>query len=151
MAFHGIGREIGIINRIALGPVADREDAVLVTGGDAEPVDPVIGCDGAVSFEALGVGRAAGIQDLHDAFLAAGAGHAVVEPLVEIRLMVLADLQLDVLRVLKRAYNDIAAVEGVGNLDHSEIPLFYFRPGICPPDHAGSARARIASSSIAAL
>src|SRR5439155_18047072 len=96
-------------------PVADRQRASVIAGRRAEPALAVVGGDRLVVLPAAGIGGAAGIDDGEFAIAAARAGEAEMEPLVEVRLVVLADDQAKGRSVAVEPL-DIARVEAAVDL-----------------------------------
>ena len=119
VALHRIGREIGVIDRIRGRHMLDGHDLAVEPGRHAEPVLPVIGGDGVIILEAARIGHIAGILDDQCQRPAPCPGDAEVEPLREVRRIVLADAQAGG-GVLQGDNLDVAAIEGAADCDHGK-------------------------------
>ncbi len=112
---HRIRREIGEPEIVALSLMADRQDLAVIAGLGQPPVLAILGPARRIARPALRVSRTAGIEDTELNHAPLRAEQAEVEPLVEIGLVILDDLQIERVAVLFDD-TDIAAVEGGRNV-----------------------------------
>ena len=93
MALNRIGREIGEPQRVGLRAMADCQRAVAIVGLGEEPVLAITRHAGLVIVPALRIGTVARIGDGKREILPGTACDAEIEPLIEIGLVILDDLQ----------------------------------------------------------
>jgi hypothetical protein len=111
VSFHRVGRKIGVVDGIVLGPMVDRQDRPVVRGRDAEPVPAIVGSAGAIVLPALRICGAPGIHDPKRAILTARPDEAEVKPLIEVGIAVLVDSEPDVRWVRTIETLDIPGIE----------------------------------------
>ena len=95
MAFERIGLEVGVPHGVVLRCMFDGHHAVVVSGRHAEPVRTIIRCDRAIILPAVRIGAGAGVLKAQSAGESARTGQAEVEPLAEVGVSILADMQLE--------------------------------------------------------
>src|SRR5690606_30937201 len=120
---HRVGREIGIIDGIALRPVAEDQLTVPIVRRDPKPALPVIGGDGAISVPPLWIGGRPRIQDAHNAIGVSRAVQSIVEPLEKIRIRIWPDTQPNIGGRATVIANDIPAIEGRADAYHAIASL----------------------------
>lgn len=112
MAFVGIWREVGEIDRVVFRGKAKTQHPCAKGCGDTKPFLAVVGGAYIVMVPSPGIRRFAGIDNGYFAWLVFSAIEAEVKPLEKIRVCVLADPQLDITTGLVDADDfDIAGVE----------------------------------------
>src|SRR5258708_32555845 len=94
-AFHWVWRERGEPAAVADGTVADGHYAVGIACLGSPPVMRVLRHAGAITRPALGIGRATGVEEAQGHRPSSPAKQAEEEPLVEIRLAVAQDFQIE--------------------------------------------------------
>nr|GFD56886.1 hypothetical protein [Tanacetum cinerariifolium] len=85
----------GVVDAVHARRVLDGEHLAVEAGRHAEPVDAVVAGHGVVVFPALRVGRLAGVEQADRAGLGLRALQAEVEPLDDVGVRILADVQVD--------------------------------------------------------
>nr|GEU28368.1 hypothetical protein [Tanacetum cinerariifolium] len=109
--------EVRVIDAVGIGRVLDGHDRAIKAGGHAEPVFAVVAGHRVVVLVALGVRRFARVQEAHPDLLARRALQAEVEPLVDVRVRVLAQLQFDGGGAVGAHHLDGARVEILADFD----------------------------------
>src|SRR5690606_22101153 len=146
MPLERVGREIGEPGEVAGGRVADGQRAAVLVLVEcrigAAPPAAVLGHAGTVTEPAVGVGRTVEVADLQRQLAPRSAGHAEVEPLVEVGLVVARDSQPGGGAIDRKDF-DVAAVEG--GVDEDRV----HRTSIVSPDWPGNPP-NSASASLAA-
>ena len=95
MAFPRIRLEVGVVHAVEFRRVRNRHHLAVEGRRHAEPVFAVVAGHGLVVFIAGRIGGLARVQEAHRARLATRALQAEVEPLVDVGMAVLAQVQVD--------------------------------------------------------
>ena len=123
MALPRIRFEIGVVHAVEFRRMRNRHDLAVERGRHAEPVFAVVAGHGLVAFIAGRIGGLARVQDAHRACLVPGALQAEVEPLVDVRVAILAQVQVDGSKARGAYYVDGARVEVLADFNgHVMIP-----------------------------
>ena len=126
---HRIGCKIGEPHGVLRGRVGDGQDTIGVAGVRAKPVLAVVGIARLIVGPAIRIGRPRTIGDAKRDRASLRPGHAEVEPLVEIRMRIRADVEIGGV-TLKRGDDDVAAVKGGRNAErHGTVIVRPDSPG----------------------
>ena len=131
MAFVGIGCEIGNVNVVVLGRVAQGERFAVVFSMNAKPCFAVVTGDSLIVFPALGVGAPPRIFQLERECGVAHIMDAEIKPLPKFAGVISADIEADVVWLA-----------GINNLDCACVKLAGDMHGVVISNNAGFPLAR---------
>ena len=95
----------------------------------ATPMYSIVGIDDAIVLESTGISGAGGVEDLEAASLISRAAEAEVEPLIKFRVLIVANLELDVIAGVGAEHLDIAGVEIVADVHELFLIIENVRSG----------------------